>query len=93
MIVTILLILSLLLNGVLVFSIRNLLIQNETLENVIVHAYEVSDRAYRDLLAMDTIGAFQADDEVGTIFESIRGIVADLTDFLGVEEIEENINP
>lgn len=81
-----LLILSALLNVVLIYGARNVLRKYEILETNLLNVYVGFQTAYQNMKDMDTLGAFAADDEIGTTFEAIQLIIQDLTTFLGVEE-------
>ncbi len=77
---------SILLNGVVIYVGWNLLRKNEWLEDFIVEIATYARSALMDMRALDTSGAFEADDDVGTTFTALRTIVEDYARFVGVEE-------
>lgn len=74
------------LNIVLLIGVRNLLRQNEQLEDRLVNTnLSVQNRvqsALDEMKKIDTRQAFEKDDEVGVTFDEIKKIVQDLNDQL-----------
>jgi len=74
--------LSILLNLILLIGVRNLLRQNEQLEDRVVGTVSsIRDRvqfALDEMRRLDTREAFEKDDEVGVTFQEIKKIVEDL---------------
>jgi hypothetical protein len=70
-------------NGLLLYGVRNLLKQNEQLEDDLVGTiYGVTERireANAKMEQADIRGSFEADDEVGTVFTELKIIVEELT--------------
>ena len=77
---------SVVLNIVLLIGVRNLLKQNEQLEDRVVGTIiSIRDRVETAVLEMrklDTKQAFEKDDEVGVTFEELKKIVEDLNNQL-----------
>lgn len=74
--------LSIILNIILLIGVRNLLSQNEQLEDRVVETVSsVRDKVANALDGMrklDTREAFEKDDEVGVTFDELKRIVEDL---------------
>jgi len=49
----------------------------------IQNVYSEVDKAYSEMKAIDSKGGFQADDEVGTIFQSLKEVIYILGDKYG----------
>jgi competence protein ComGC len=77
---------SVVINIVLLIGVRNLLKQNEQLEDRVVGTIiSIRDRVETAVLEMrklDTKQAFEKDDEVGVTFEQLKKIVEDLNNQL-----------
>lgn len=77
---------SVLLNLILLIGVRNLIKQNEQLEDRVVNTViSIRDRvanALDEMRALDTREAFEKDDEVGVTFNEIKKIVEDLNNEL-----------
>jgi len=77
---------SVVINIVLLIGVRNLLKQNEQLEDRVVNTiYSTRDKVENALTSMrklDTKQAFEKDDEVGVTFEQLKKIVEDLNNQL-----------
>ena len=73
---------SVVLNIVLLIGVRNLLRQNEQLEDRLVDTVnqtsERIDSALAEMRKFDTKKAFEKDDEVGVTFDALKKIVEDL---------------
>ena len=84
MVIEILLGISVVANLVLLYGVRNLLRQNEQLEDDLVGTINgvvqtITDANQR-MEQADLRGSFESDDEVGTVFTELKGIVKDLND-------------
>lgn len=77
---------SVLLNLILLIGVRNLLRQNEQLEDRVVQitdeTIEKVQNALTQMRALDNKEAFEKDDEVGVTFNELKKIVEDLNDQL-----------
>ena len=77
---------SVVINIILLIGVRNLLKQNEQLEDRVVGTIiSIRDRVETAVLEMrklDTKQAFEKDDEVGVTFEQLKKIVEDLNNQL-----------
>jgi hypothetical protein len=77
---------SVLLNLILLIGVRNLIRQNEQLEDRVVDTvYSIRDRVDNALTKMrnlDNREAFEKDDEVGVTFNELKKIVEDLNNEL-----------
>jgi len=81
----IILIASIILNGVLGYSTWNLLKKNETTEDYIVHASFEAKKALNEIRDIDKMEMFEKDDDVGQVFQQMVSIVEDFARFLGAE--------
>lgn len=59
----------------------------ELYEKVFDEMKEKANRAYAEIQDIDTLGAFEADDDVGQVFTEIKNIVEELNNY-----ITENVN-
>jgi hypothetical protein len=77
---------SVLVNLILLIGVRNLLRQNEQLEDRVVNTtVDIRERvqsALDEMRRLDTRQAFEKDDEVGVTFDEIKKIVQDLNEQL-----------
>ena len=71
------------------YVIWNLMKKTELLETWVEDFTQRIETVQTDLKVIDDKGAFEADDEVGTIFEQIKETVNKLDDLIG-EEINAN---
>ena len=71
------------------YVIWNLIRKTELLETWVEEFTQRIETVQTDLKVIDDKGAFEADDEVGTIFEQIKETVNQLDDLIG-EEINAN---
>ena len=71
------------------YVIWNLTRKTELLETWIENFSDKVSQVQDDLTAIDSTGHFESDDEVGTIFDSIKDIINDLNNFTEGEEISE----
>jgi hypothetical protein len=81
-IIYILLIISVIVNIVLSIGIRNLIKQNEELEDTLINVVEGTrtrvETALQEMKDIDIRQVFEKDDEVGTTFEQLKNIIEDL---------------
>ena len=77
-----LLVLSVILNIVLGIGIRNLIKQNEELEDTLIEVVEGTrtrvETALQQMKDIDNRQVFEKDDEVGATFEQLKNIIEDL---------------
>lgn len=75
-----------LLSLVLSYNVRNLLLQNEQLEDTLVETLQdiqqKIETAYQSMQDADIRGSFESDDEVGSAFTEIKDIVENLKNTL-----------
>jgi hypothetical protein len=83
---TIIIAISIFLNIALGFAIRNLLRQNEELEDTLLESMtEVKLKittALDALKAADLKGSFESDDEVGVVFNEMKEIIENLNEII-----------
>lgn len=84
-----LLIVSVLLNIVLIFICTNLYKKNVQYEQIIVYINNKVITAVENMRRLDRIGAFEADDEVGTTFKGLLEIINELRGLIDVEKEKE----
>ena len=68
------------------YVIWNLSTKQEMLEDWIEDFINTVEKVNADLKQADYRGSFEADDEVGTIFEEIKNIIKQLDRFRGEEQ-------
>jgi competence protein ComGC len=70
----------------LLFIVRNLLLQNEQLEDTLIETLEdiqiKIEKAYEDMQNADLRGSFESDDEVGSSFKEIKDIIENLKNII-----------
>ena len=71
------------------YVIWNLTRKTELLETWIEDFSDRVARVQQEMSDIDSTGHFEADDEIGTIFEGIKEIINELNDFTESEEISE----
>ena len=71
------------------YVIWNLTKKTELLETWIENFSDRISQVQRELKEIDSTGHFEADDEIGSIFDSIKEVINDLNDFVESEEISE----
>ena len=71
------------------YVIWNLIRKTELLETWIENFSDRISQVQSDLNDIDSTGHFEADDEIGSIFDSIKEIINDLNNFVESEEINE----
>jgi hypothetical protein len=69
------------------YVIWNLMRKTELLETWVEDFGDSITRVQQELKDIDSTGHFEADDEVGSIFESIKEVVNELNDLTEGEEI------
>ena len=77
---------SVVINIVLLIGVRNLLKQNEQLEDRLINTIDTTRKKVEDALTnmqkLDNREAFEKDDEVGVTFDELKKIVEDLNNQL-----------
>ena len=86
MIIEILLGLLILVEG---YVIWNLMRKTELLETWVENFSDKITQVQQELNDIDSTGHFEADDEVGSIFDSIKEVIKELNDLTEGEEISE----
>ena len=86
MIIEILLGLLVLVEG---YVIWNLTRKTELLETWVETFSDKVSRVQQDLTEIDSTGHFEADDEIGTIFEGIKEVITDLNNFTDKESFSD----
>ena len=71
------------------YIIWNLTRKIELLETWIENFGDKVSQVQDDLTAIDSTGHFESDDEIGSIFDSIKEIINDLNNFVESEETSE----
>ena len=71
------------------YVIWNLTRKTELLETWIEDFGDKVSQVQDDLTAIDSTGHFESDDEIGSIFDSIKEIINDLNNFVEQESISE----
>ena len=71
------------------YVIWNLTRKTELLETWIEDFTDRISRVQQELSDIDSTGHFESDDEIGSIFVSIKDIINDLNNFVESEEISE----
>ena len=89
MIVEIILGLSITISLVSLYVNWNLMRKTELLETWVEDFSDRISRVQQDLTEIDSTGHFEADDEVGTIFTSIKEVVNDISNFTDKESFSD----
>ena len=71
------------------YVIWNLTRKTELLETWIEDFSDRIERVQQELKDIDSTGHFESDDEIGTIFESIKEVVNDISNFTAKESFSE----
>ena len=71
------------------YVIWNLMKKTELLETWIEDFSDRIERVQQELKDIDSTGHFESDDEIGTIFESIKEVVNDISNFTTKESFSE----
>ena len=71
------------------YVIWNLMRKTELLETWVEDFGNRVTRVQQELSEIDSTGHFESDDEVGSIFESIKEVINELNDFTEGEEVSE----
>lgn len=78
------LIVSIILNIVLIIGARNILLQNEELEDTLLETVmdvqQKVETAYQSMQEIDLRGSFESDDEVGAVFAELKEIITKLNE-------------
>ena len=69
-----------------IYVIWNLITKQESLEDWVTDFINTIEKVQRDLKQIDYKGYFEADDEVGQIFEQIKTTINQLDRFKGEEQ-------
>jgi hypothetical protein len=89
MIVEIILGLSITISLVSLYVNWNLMRKTELLETWVEDFSDRISRVQQDLTEIDSTGHFEADDEIGTIFTSIKEVVNDISNFTDKESFSD----
>ena len=71
------------------YVIWNLMRKTELLETWVEDFGDRVTRVQQELSEIDSTGHFESDDEIGTIFESIKEVVNDISNFTAKESFSE----
>ena len=71
------------------YVIWNLMRKTELLETWVEDFGDRVTRVQQELSEIDSTGHFESDDEIGSIFDSIKEVINDLNNFVEGEEISE----
>jgi len=71
------------------YVIWNLNRKTELLETWVENFTDRVNRVQQELSEIDSTGHFESDDEIGSIFDSIKEVINDLNNFVEGEEISE----
>ena len=71
------------------YVIWNLNTKQEMLEDWVEDFIQSVEKVNFDLKQADYKGSFETDDEIGSIFDSIKDIINDLNNFVESEEVSE----
>ena len=71
------------------YVIWNLTRKTELLETWIENFGDKVSQVQDDLTKIDSTGHFESDDEIGTIFDSIKEVITELNDLTEGEEVSE----
>ena len=66
----------------------NLLNKNEVLEDMIDSTNEMVEATYRGMKKIDSTGHFEADDEIGSVFEGIKLTIENLNNFVKGDNVD-----
>ena len=86
MVAEIILVLLVLTEGYVIWNLNR---KTELLETWVEDFSNRITRVQQELKDIDSTGHFEADDEIGTIFEGIKEVINDLNNFTEGEEISE----
>lgn len=82
--IEIILAVSIIFNIILVIGARNILLQNEELEDTlletIMDVQQKVETAYQTMQDVDIRGSFESDDEVGAVFTELKDIIEKLNE-------------
>jgi len=71
------------------YIIWNLTRKTELLETWIENFTDRINQVQQELSEIDSTGHFESDDEIGSIFDSIKEVINDLNNFVEGEEVSE----
>ena len=71
------------------YVIWNLTRKTELLETWVENFSDRIARVQQELKDIDSTGHFEADDEIGSIFEGIKDVISDLNNFVEKESVGE----
>ena len=71
------------------YVIWNLTRKTELLETWIENFTDRINQVQQELSEIDSTGHFESDDEIGSIFDSIKEVINDLNNFVEGEEVSE----
>lgn len=66
----------------------NLLKKTELLESWMEETSDMVQNTYTELQKIDSTGHFESDDEIGSIFEGIKLVIANLNNYVKGEDID-----
>lgn len=82
--IEIILAVSIIFNIILVIGARNILLQNEELEDTLLETIQdvqtKVETAYQTMQDLDLRGSFESDDEVGVVFSELKDIIEKLNE-------------
>lgn len=82
--IEIILAVSIIFNIILVIGARNILLQNEELEDTLLETIRdvqtKVETAYQTMQDLDLRGSFESDDEVGVVFSELKDIIEKLNE-------------
>lgn len=81
--------LSLIVNGALVYGTFNMIRKNEKYEEAIVRFYNGAVGVLATARAVDNKNLFESDDEVGILFQELLIVIGELRELIYAEEEEE----
>lgn len=62
---------------------------NNKMENLLHELYVHTDNMHKDIKAIDRRGSFEADDEVGYFFKTLKEMIDELHTFLSNSELKD----
>jgi len=86
MIIEIVLGIAILVEGYVIWNLNR---KTELLETWVENFTDRVNRVQQELSEIDSTGHFESDDEIGSIFDSIKEVINDLNNFVEGEEISE----
>jgi len=89
MVTLIILLISIVLNIALAYAVWNVLKKNEMFEEFVLEMYQHARMTQEEMVRIDTLGAFEADDDVGVTFRLLKEAIDRYVEFIGIEDEEE----